>query len=181
MRVSGFILLFVGFVLCITIAWAALGFMVMSCGLVCLLVAEERKKKRRGAGKSPGSARAENLRPPIGEDAKRNERAHQRAKWTSIVRSDPEIRNVAEILAQYGPSYVDQLAKVYLVFNDKRLLPLILELILTSAKKTTEASRSDPGLSAHSPETGIAQHAAGSHRVRRTDGTIHARGDLVAK
>jgi hypothetical protein len=147
MRLSGFALLFVGFVLCITVAWAALGFLAMSGGLICLLIADERNKKQRlarVANKPIGTDRAGVSRPRADADIRRIERANDVAKWASIVKADPDIRSVAEILAQYGPSYVDQLARVYLVFDDKTLLPMILELIVTSAKQHLPTSRINP-------------------------------------
>jgi hypothetical protein len=45
MRILGTLLLFGGFLLCISIAWAAVGFLMMGFGLICLLVAERRKKR----------------------------------------------------------------------------------------------------------------------------------------
>src|SRR5438445_2093381 len=45
MRVAGTILLLGGFLLCVSIVWAAVGFPMIGIGLVCLLVAERRKKQ----------------------------------------------------------------------------------------------------------------------------------------
>jgi hypothetical protein len=47
MRLVGAGLLVGGFLLCVSIAWAALGFLMMGGGLICLLVAEERSKRAR--------------------------------------------------------------------------------------------------------------------------------------
>ncbi len=44
MRIAGTFLLLGGLLLCISIIWAAVGFMMMGCGLICLLIAERRKK-----------------------------------------------------------------------------------------------------------------------------------------
>jgi hypothetical protein len=49
MRILGTLLLFGGFLLCISIAWAAVGFLMMGFGLICLLMAERRKKTIEGA------------------------------------------------------------------------------------------------------------------------------------
>ena len=49
----GSVLLIVGFLLCVSIAWAALGFLMMGLGLICLLIAEERKKKLERLTTSP--------------------------------------------------------------------------------------------------------------------------------
>lgn len=47
MRLLGAGLLVAGFLLCVSIAWAALGFFMMGAGLICLLVAEQRSKRAR--------------------------------------------------------------------------------------------------------------------------------------
>jgi hypothetical protein len=44
MRIAGAFLLVGGFLLCISIVWAAVGFLMMGLGLICLLMAERRKK-----------------------------------------------------------------------------------------------------------------------------------------
>jgi hypothetical protein len=44
MRIAGAFLLLGGFLLCISIVWAAVGFLMMGFGLICLLIAERRKK-----------------------------------------------------------------------------------------------------------------------------------------
>jgi hypothetical protein len=45
MRLFGFVLLIAGFLLCVSIAWAALGFLMMGFGLICLLIAERNRKR----------------------------------------------------------------------------------------------------------------------------------------
>jgi hypothetical protein len=45
MRIAGAFLLVGGFLLCISIVWAAVGFMMMGFGLICLLIAERRKRR----------------------------------------------------------------------------------------------------------------------------------------
>src|SRR5437660_9071137 len=44
MRIAGIILLLCGFLLCISIVWSAVGLPLIGFGLVCLLIAERRKK-----------------------------------------------------------------------------------------------------------------------------------------
>jgi hypothetical protein len=44
MRLFGFVLLIAGFLLCVSIVWAALGFLMMGFGLICLLIAERNRK-----------------------------------------------------------------------------------------------------------------------------------------
>src|SRR5205823_10284907 len=45
MRIAGTILLLGGFLLCVSIVWAAVGLPMIGFGLVCLLIAERRKKQ----------------------------------------------------------------------------------------------------------------------------------------
>src|SRR5437016_6075727 len=45
MRIAGTILLLGGFLLCVSIVWAAVGLPMIGFGLVCLLIAERRKKR----------------------------------------------------------------------------------------------------------------------------------------
>ena len=45
MRILGAILLIAGFLLCLTILWAAIGFLGMGLGLICLLIAERRQEQ----------------------------------------------------------------------------------------------------------------------------------------
>src|SRR5258708_32451036 len=45
MRVASTILLLGGFLLCVSIVWAAVGLPMIGFGLVCLLIAERRKKQ----------------------------------------------------------------------------------------------------------------------------------------
>jgi hypothetical protein len=47
MRIAGTFLLLGGFLLCISIVWAAVGFLMMGFGLIFLLIAERRKKRAR--------------------------------------------------------------------------------------------------------------------------------------
>jgi hypothetical protein len=45
MRLFGLVLLIAGFLLCVSIVWAALGFLMMGFGLICLLIAERNRKR----------------------------------------------------------------------------------------------------------------------------------------
>ena len=63
--------------------------------------------------------------------------------WKSISDRDPELAQIERTLAQYGRSYVDQFVKVYVVFNNKAMLPAILNLIIESARQAaTQGSAS---------------------------------------
>jgi hypothetical protein len=46
MRIGGAFLLVAGLLLCLTIVWAAVGFLMMGFGLLCFLVAERRQKRK---------------------------------------------------------------------------------------------------------------------------------------
>jgi hypothetical protein len=46
MRLFGLVLLIGGFLLCVSIVWAALGFLMMGLGLICLLIAERSRNRR---------------------------------------------------------------------------------------------------------------------------------------
>jgi hypothetical protein len=45
MRIAGTVLLIGGVLLCVSIVWAALGFLMMGFGLICLLIAERRRAR----------------------------------------------------------------------------------------------------------------------------------------
>ena len=45
MRIAGWVLLVGGFLLCVSIAWAALGFLLMGVGLISLQTAERNRNR----------------------------------------------------------------------------------------------------------------------------------------
>jgi hypothetical protein len=49
LRPAGWLLFIAGFLLCLTVVWAALGFLLMGVGLVALLAAESRRKRLAAA------------------------------------------------------------------------------------------------------------------------------------
>jgi hypothetical protein len=55
MRITGWFLLVAGLLLCVSIVWAAIGFFMMGWGLICLLIAEQRRKKSLAGKSSPPS------------------------------------------------------------------------------------------------------------------------------
>jgi hypothetical protein len=66
MRILGTLLLLGGFLLCISIIWAAVGFLMMGFGLICLLIAERRKKPSTAApGPLPDAAARRREPPPM--------------------------------------------------------------------------------------------------------------------
>jgi hypothetical protein len=54
-RIVGWLLLLMGTLLVLSIAWAAIGFLSLGIGLICLQVAEKKRKLRR-LGSSPSPA-----------------------------------------------------------------------------------------------------------------------------
>src|SRR5258707_757715 len=73
MRISGWVFLVGGFLLCASISWATIGFLFMGLGLVCLRIAE---RERERSGKSAAS---------------RAEKPESRWERPSIVQSTPVV------------------------------------------------------------------------------------------
>jgi hypothetical protein len=143
MRILGAVLLFFGFLLCVSIAWAAIGFFMMGFGLICFLIVDERNKRsERLAGRRFDLSRVD-LREPTASRALRDEKSSattfDEQNWNFLVQNDPDLARIVEALTPYGQKYVDQLARAYLVLDDKDYLPIILDKIVGSARK--DASR----------------------------------------
>jgi hypothetical protein len=64
MRIAGTFLLLGGFLLCISIVWAAVGFLMMGLGLICLLMAERRKKPSMASSGPLADAAGRPREPP---------------------------------------------------------------------------------------------------------------------
>ena len=64
MRIAGAFLLVGGFLLCISIVWAAVGFLMMGLGLICLLMAERRKKPSTASPGPLADAAGRRREPP---------------------------------------------------------------------------------------------------------------------
>ena len=154
MRVAGWILLIAGALLCATLVWATLGFLLMGVGLLSLQVAENNRKR---AG-SPDATAAHvdqpivapppmAAPPPIPEPVQviRREPAmgtsapassYDRQAWRQLVESDADLARVVSVLADYGQQYVDELAKEYLEVSDKMHLPEIVDGIIGRASNS---------------------------------------------
>jgi len=150
-RVAGWILLIAGALLCATLVWATLGFLLMGVGLLSLQVAENNRKRAF----SPDARRARVEQPvappiaappPIPEPVPvvRREPAmgmsppapsYDREEWQWLVESDPDLARVTSVLADYGQQYVDELANEYLAAHDKTRLPEIVDGIIGRASK----------------------------------------------
>jgi hypothetical protein len=157
-RVAGWILLIAGALLCATLVWATLGFLLMGIGLLSLLVAENNRKRARrteasGARVDQPMAAAVAAPPPIAEPVPFVRRepsmatsapasSYDRQAWQQLVESDADLARVAAVLADYGYQYVDELAKEYLAAGDKTRLPEIVDGIIGRAGASV-APRSD--------------------------------------
>jgi hypothetical protein len=158
MLLLGFTLLLVGFLLCISVTWAAIGFFAMGFGLICLLIAEERKKAStivvdNNVAEAKRIVKARQSPPVMYSDAQRDKLVQNGDRWKSLIETDPEIAGVAKVLSHYGSKYTEQLVRVYDVFEDKTLLPIILELIITSARQNVNQNIVDKRELLPSPES----------------------------
>lgn len=143
----GSVLLIGGFLLCVSIVWAALGFFMMGLGLICLLIAEERNKRFQKLTASRFDERHPRAEPRLSpepaaplssKDEPPNSIGYSfdhEEKWKSLVENDPDLGRLVAVLVPYGQKYVDELARAYLVLNDKDYLPMIIKKIIASARK----------------------------------------------
>ena len=148
MRIIGWILLVAGFFLCVSIVWAAVGFLLMGVGLILLLVAEQNRRRARSANALSGERsdvrQAEPAVVPkaasvLTNDATRRTSlgapSYDEAAWRRLVQNDSDLLRVTLILAEYGQRYVDELAEGYLAATDKTRVPAIIEGIITTANR----------------------------------------------
>jgi hypothetical protein len=146
-RVAGWISLVAGALLCATLVWAALGFLLMGVGLLSLLVAENNRKRASRTAASGARADQPMAEPaPIPESLQLVDReapeqinspagSYDRQAWRRLVESDADLARVTSVLADYGQQYVDELAEEYLADIDKQRLPEIVEGIIGRAGK----------------------------------------------
>lgn len=152
-RVAGWICLIAGALLCVTLVWATLGFLLMGVGLLSLLVAENNRK--RAARPETYGARVDRpvaappveapppvpeptplirREPPMGISAPAEAApAYDRLEWQRLLESDADLAGVASVLADYGQQYVDELAGEYLAAGDKTRLAGIVDGIIARA------------------------------------------------
>jgi hypothetical protein len=154
-RVAGWILLIAGALLCATLVWATIGFLLMGIGLLSLLVAENNRKRATRAEVSgarvdrplavPALVAPPPVAPPsipepvpfvrreptMGPSAPAS--SYDRQAWRELVESDADLARVAEVLGDYGYQYVDELAKEYLAIGDKTRLAEIVDGIIGRA------------------------------------------------
>jgi hypothetical protein len=164
MRIAGWVLLLTGFVLCLSVVWAALGFLLMGFGLVSLQAGERKRRKAETtaavtiAGPDdrpepaatvavalPASAEAAVVIPePSAAPTTEAERqadasAYDREAWRRLVESDPDLAQLAAVLADYGQHHVDEFASSYLAEPDKGRLAAIVNEIIANAARTQSA------------------------------------------
>jgi hypothetical protein len=167
MRIAGWVLLLAGFVLCLSVAWAALGFLLMGFGLVSLQVGERKRRKAEkaaavavaGLDARPEPAapvavaaptHAEDVAlapqpPPVAEaEPHADTSAYDREAWRRLVESDPDLAQLAAVLSDYGQHHVDEFASSYLARPDKGRLGTIVNEIIAKAARTQSAPVAAP-------------------------------------
>ncbi|WP_456728757.1 hypothetical protein [Bradyrhizobium sp. USDA 3364] len=168
----------IGGLLCATISWAALGFLLMGIGLISLQVGE-RRRHRTGDAAPAGTAgftpprlsaglQAPTLTPTTGDDTgpqrpprrvawpdnrpdKKTDTPYDREAWRQLVESDPDLARLANVLTDYGPQYVDELATSYLAVPDKSRLGAIVDGIIARASDGQPAPPPAPAEASRPP------------------------------
>ena len=151
MRIAGWVLLVGGFMLCVSVLSAALGFLCMGFGLIFLQIAEQKNKSLAASDASlsrqpapqrepapplalaPSQAAQE--REVVDRESAIGPSSYDRERWRLLLRNDADISRLVTVLAPYGQKYVDELAAAYLALNDKDHLPTILRQIIASATR----------------------------------------------
>jgi hypothetical protein len=166
MRIIGWVLLLAGFVLCLSVAWAALGFLLMGIGLVSLQIAERKRRKPEQAEDlarpdarpepaalaetPPAQAESAPVTPeppplPMPEAAQHADTsAYDREAWRRLVESDPDLARLAAVLTDYGQHHVDEFASSYLAKPDKSRLGAIVNEIIAKAARKESAPPAPP-------------------------------------
>ena len=150
MRLAGWLLLIAGFALCLSIDWAALGFLLMGVGLVSLRTAEARRNGAAVAGMAAPEFSVTNLaatpplppppparvEPPPLVSAQRPIPVplSDAEKWRIMLATDPDVAHLAAALLPYGQKHVDRLAAAYLSETDRARLPEIIDRIVETAR-----------------------------------------------
>ena len=165
MRIAGWILLIAGALLCATLVWAAVGFLLMGVGLLSLLVAENNRERanrpvvERAPRDMPIAAPLPIPEPVVHREAPKmispRPRSYDRQAWRWLVEGDPDLAGVASVLADYGQQYVDELTEEYLTDTDKARLPEIVDGIIARARRgTAPHGRAHPAVDARPPDPG---------------------------
>jgi hypothetical protein len=200
MRITGWVLLVVGVLLCVSIAWATIGFLMMGLGLICLLAAEDRKKRvtrvtefaaafsepRFQEARDPLHFPLPPLVAPIGvpsmaaiaalaiEQVRQGHSSYDVEKWNGLVAHDPDIAQLVEVLAPHGQQYVDELAAAYLALNDKNYLALIVDEIIASALRGPKVERATDATASANDARAVRRSKAPEPRSGRAGDLLRA-------
>ena len=152
MRIAGWVLLVGGFLLCVSVTWAAPGFLLMGVGLISLQVVERNRNRAKLAlaSRAASVAAAPEIPARLPETAPvptgiakprpgRTDAPYDKEAWRRLVESDSDLLRVTSVLQEYGQPYVDELARAYLAAGDKSRLPAIVDAIITMARKNAGA------------------------------------------
>lgn len=139
--------------LCVSVAWAALGFMLMAIGLISLQIAEKKRKRAQNTavggeavdtlpGATPVIHPAQAVAGPQIAPAPAGwapryaslGTSYDKEAWRRLVESDPELQQLASVLARYGQQYVDQFATSYLAAPEKSRVATIVDEIIAKAR-----------------------------------------------
>jgi hypothetical protein len=152
MRIGGWVLLVGGFMLCVSVLSAALGFLCMGFGLIFLQIAEQKDKSPVTSDVSRSGQSEPQREPPpphralarshaaqerevVDRESAIGPSSYDRERWRFLLRNDADISRLVTVLASYGQKYVDEFAAAYLALNDKDHLPMILRQIIASARR----------------------------------------------
>src|SRR5882672_7682567 len=143
MRIVGWIFSVGGFFLCVSVVWAAPGFLLMGLGLISLQVAEHNRRRANNLTTFSGersdtpprehkvaSGRAQGPDKDAPRRARSGGPSYDRQTWRRLVESDADLLQLTSVLADYGQQYTDELAKDYLAVVDKKRLPGIADSII---------------------------------------------------
>ena len=64
-----------------------------------------------------------------------NQRAFDTEKWNALLQYDDDLQEAAEFIRPLGDKWVNELARAYLILDDKRYLPNILKKISAAAQQ----------------------------------------------
>ena len=152
MRPAGWLLLIAGCALCLNVAWAALGFLLMGVGLVALLAAEAKRSRPAVAIETvveseypaaeitpaplspPSPTRGKPAPPQIPSPRWAPAPLSDEERWRILLATDADVARLAAALAPYGQNHVDRLAAAYLQQTDRAGLPEIIDRIVEAAR-----------------------------------------------
>jgi hypothetical protein len=151
-------LLIAGCLLCLTVVWAALGFLLMGVGLVALLAAEAKRNRPAAAAietvesespaveiapallSPPPPTRVEPAPPQIPGPRWAPAPLSDEDRWRILLATDADVARLAAALAPYGQKHVDHLAAAYLREADPAGLPEIIDRIVEAARNDAKMS-----------------------------------------